>query len=110
MSQATLPPIQKPIIPILPSSMVACSRKNRTVPLTSSSISGNVQEFHARGLLESEDQYGGVPRAAIQQINKLFTEVEQGANPDVLKQELDRWGLFDYYQDRFLNLFRQKRV
>ena len=76
---------------------------------TSSSVSGNVQEFQARGLLEPQNQFGGAPRAAIQQIDRLFWDVENGGNPEQLKQELDRWGLFEFYQDRFLNLFRKQR-
>ena len=76
---------------------------------TSSSVSGNVQEFQAKGLLESQPQFGGAPRAAVQQINKLFAEVEGGAGPETLKQELDRWGLFEFYEDRFLSLFRRRR-
>ena len=75
---------------------------------TSSSVRGNVREFQARGMLEPQADFGGVPRAAIQQINSLFAEVEQGADPDKLKRELDRWGLFEFYQDRFLNLFRRR--
>ena len=73
---------------------------------TSSSISGNLQDLSGRGLLEPQQDFGGVPRAAIQQIDRLFREVDQGANPELLKRELDRWGVFDFYQDRFLNLFR----
>jgi hypothetical protein len=76
---------------------------------TSSSVAGNVREFQARGLLEPQVALGGVPAAAVQAIDRLFQEVRQGANPDILKRELDRWGLFDAYQDRFLGLFRQGR-
>ena len=74
---------------------------------TSSSVAGNVQEFQARGLLDPQPQLGGVPSAAVQAIDRLFLEVQQGANPDILKRELDRWGLFEAYQDRFLDLFRR---
>ena len=74
---------------------------------TSSSVAGNVQEFQSRGLLEPQPQLGGVPGAAVQAIDRLFVEVQQGANPDILKRELDRWGLFEAYQDRFLDLFRR---
>ncbi len=74
---------------------------------TSSSVAGNVREFQSRGLLEPQIALGGVPAAAVQAIDRLFLEVRQGANPDILKRELDRWGLFDAYQDRFLGLFRQ---
>lgn len=75
---------------------------------TASSVAGNVQEFNTRGLLNPEPSFGGAPSAAIQQIDRLFSEVERGnrGGIDLLKQELDRWGLFDFYQDRFLNMFR----
>ena len=39
----------------------------------------------------------------------LSRDVERGGNPDVLKRELDHWGLFDYYEARSLNLFRRPR-
>ena len=44
--------------------------------------------------------------AAMQRIEQMFNEVAQGRNPDDLKHELDRWGAFEFYEDRFLNLFR----
>ena len=75
---------------------------------TSSSLSGNVRELQARGLLTPQPDFRGVPQAAIQQIESLFREAEQGGSYEVLKQEIDRWGLFDLYQDRFLNLFRNR--
>lgn len=71
---------------------------------TSSSLFGNIQDL--KGLLDPQESVGGVPRAAVEQIDRLFREVDQGANPEILKRELDRWGLFDFYQDRFLDLFR----
>ena len=73
---------------------------------TSSSLFGNIQDLKGRGLLDPQESLGGVPRAAVEQIDRLFREVDQGANPELLKRELDRWGLFDFYQDRFLDLFR----
>jgi hypothetical protein len=75
---------------------------------TSSSFASNVQDFQARGLLDPQSDFGGAPRAAISQIDRLFRDVERGSSPEMLKRELDRWGLFDRYQDRFLNLFRGK--
>ena len=77
--------------------------------LTSSSLAGNVQDFQSKGLLEAQPRFGGLPGAAVQQIDRLFREVEKGGDPDSLKQELDRWGAFQIYEDRFLNLFRRKR-
>ena len=75
---------------------------------TSSSAAKNAHEFESRGLLEPQADLGGVPRAATQQIEQLFGETEQGGSPEVLRRELARWGLFEYYQDRFLNLFRRR--
>ena len=75
---------------------------------TSSSTAHNVNEFRARGLLEPQPGLGGVPRAAVQQIERLFMEAERGGDADVLKRELDRWGLFQYYEGRFLSLFRRR--
>lgn len=75
---------------------------------TSSSVAGNVQDLHSKGLLDPQRDFGGAPRAAIQAIERLFVEVQQGANPEMLKRELDRWGLFGFYQDRFLDLFHKR--
>ncbi len=76
---------------------------------TSSSVARNAQELQKRGLLEPQANLGGVPKAAVQRIERLFRDVTRGGNPDTLKQELDRWGLFEYYEARFLNLFRRPR-
>ena len=76
---------------------------------TSFSATQNVQEFQNRGLLEPQQGLGGVPRAATQQIEALFRDVEGGGDPEVLRRELERWGLFEHYEDRFLNLFRRGR-
>ena len=78
---------------------------------TSSSASQNVQEFKSSGLLEPQPGMNGIPRAATREIEGLFVEIESGSpigNPDILKRELDRWGLFDFYEDRFLSLFRSR--
>ena len=75
---------------------------------TSSSVAGNVQEFQSRGMLEPQPSFGGVPGAAVQQIDRLFRDAERGGSVGELKRELDRWGLFDYYEDRFLALFRRR--
>ena len=73
---------------------------------TSESLVSNVNEFNSRGLLQPQAQFGGVPKAAVQRIEILFNQVEFGADPEILKKELDRWGLFDHYEERFLNLFK----
>ena len=76
---------------------------------TSSSAPSNVQDFQSRGLLDPQPGRGGLPGAAIQQIEKLFHEAESGGDPDAVKSELDRWGAFEHYEDRFLNLFKRRR-
>lgn len=76
---------------------------------TSSSVAGNINELNGMGMLEPQQEFGGVPRAAVQQIDRLFSEVEKGGSHEKLKNELDRWGLFEFYQDRFLRLFRRTR-
>ena len=73
---------------------------------TSESLVSNINEFNSRGLLQPQDQFGGVPKAAVQRIEILFNQVGFGADPEILKKELDRWGLFDHYEERFLNLFK----
>ena len=73
---------------------------------TSRSAVENANEFRSRGLFEPNSAMGGLPMAAMQRIEQMFNEVAQGRNPDDLKHELDRWGAFEFYEDRFLNLFR----
>jgi hypothetical protein len=72
--------------------------------LTSSSLGSNVSELRSRGLLQMDD---GVPQDARHRIERLFGRARAGdADPADVHRELERWGLFDEYQDRFLALFR----
>jgi hypothetical protein len=74
---------------------------------TAASVASNVGEIQAMGLLDPDPKVD-VPRGAIQNIEELFRQAEDGLDPKVLHRELTRWGLFEYYQDRFLSLFRRK--
>lgn len=75
---------------------------------TSGSLESNVRDLNSHGLLDID--HSGVPRDARLRIEELFLMVQRGeCDPSLLKQELDRWGLFDEYQDRFLSLFRRRR-
>ena len=48
----------------------------------------------------------GVPLEARQSIEQLFALVKNGElDPSALKMELDRWGLFEEYEDRFFRMF-----
>jgi len=51
----------------------------------------------------------GIPIVAREEIEKLFTLVKSGElEPVKLKENLDKWGLFTQYQDRFFRLFKKK--
>jgi len=57
----------------------------------------------------AKDNYG-IPLAAREEIEKLFKLVEKGdLDPVKLKEELDNWGLFEQYQDRFFSLFKRRQ-
>ncbi len=73
---------------------------------TEGSLRNNVWDLGARGLLDIDSS--GVPREARYRVEELFDQVERGEmEPSELKRELDRWNLFQRYEDRFLNLFRR---
>lgn len=51
----------------------------------------------------------GLPIAASEEIERMFDQVSRGnLDPSRLKQELDRWGVYRAYEDRFLDLFRKE--
>jgi hypothetical protein len=75
--------------------------------LTASSLGQNLRELGHRGLLGSER---GLPRATRAKLEEMFGAVGRGELPaQELKAELDRWGVFAEYEDRFLGLFRRRR-
>ena len=51
-----------------------------------------------------------VPQSVMKRIEKMFREVKQTdqfqKKANELKAELDRWNLYPFYEDRFLNLFK----
>ena len=50
-----------------------------------------------------------IPLDARVRIDELFRKVAAGdAEPNELKAELDRWDVFEEYQDQFLKLFKKK--
>jgi len=76
--------------------------------MTARSLRGNLQQMEARGLLNVDT--GGVPADARVKIEELFGRIDSGeSEPRDLKEELDRWGLFEEYQDRFFAIFKGKR-
>ena len=75
--------------------------------LTIGSAPGNVADFAQRGLLQSDR---GIPRATRERIDSMLQSVANGQmDAFEVKTELDRWGLFEEYEDRFLDLFRKRR-
>jgi len=76
--------------------------------MTARSLRSNIQQMEARGLLNMDA--GGIPADARVKVEELFGRVAKGeGEPRELKEELDRWGLFEEYQDRFFALFKIKR-
>jgi len=74
--------------------------------ITASSLGSNISELGSRGLLDVDRE--GIPHDARLRIEELFDGVRRGeAEPYQLKLELDRWGVFREYEDRFLALFRK---
>ena len=74
--------------------------------VTRTSAPHNFKQLETRGLLEMDSR--GTPSGVKDRINEMFEQVAGGEREaGELKDELERWGLFDEYQDRFLDLFRK---
>jgi hypothetical protein len=74
--------------------------------MTQSSLPGNLSEFRSRGLLDVDAS--GVPMDARLRIEELFAKLARGEiEPRNLRDELEHWGLFEQYQDRFFSIFRR---
>jgi hypothetical protein len=76
--------------------------------MTRSSLPDNLAQMGRRGLLDTDSR--GIPADVRIRMEKLFELAQKGdIEPRELKEELDRWGIFDDYQDRFLGLFKGRR-
>lgn len=76
--------------------------------LTRSSLPDNLLQLGSRGLLDIDSS--GVPAEARVRIEELFQLAHKGeTKPGELKAELDRWGLFEEYEDRFFAIFKRRR-
>jgi hypothetical protein len=76
--------------------------------MTRSSLPDNLAQMGHRGLLDTDSR--GIPAEVRIRMEKLFELAQKGdIEPRELKEELDRWGIFDDYQDRFLGLFKGRR-
>jgi len=75
--------------------------------ITKNSVKDNLSQMESRGLLDTGA--GGIPVEIRIRIGELFRRVSRGEyESHQLKEELDRWGLFEEYEDRFFDLFRKK--
>jgi len=75
--------------------------------LTNKSVRTNMAEFNRRGFLDIDSS--GVPEGARDYIEELFEKANHNlSRAPELVVELNRWGLFPEYQDRFFALFRRK--
>ena len=75
--------------------------------ITRSSLQNNLLQLESRGLANIDSS--GVPADARIRIENLLRKVSHSeTEPSVLKKELDRWGLFEEYEDRFLDIFKKK--
>ena len=75
--------------------------------ITERSVGENVRQLNQRGLLDMDTR--GLPHEARLRIERLFELVAKGEmEPAELKTELDRWNVFDEYQDRFFTIFKRK--
>src|SRR3989337_154199 len=71
--------------------------------ITRSSVPDNLRQMGSRGLLNMDSS--GVPADARAHIDELFGQVTRGeCETGKLRDELERWGLFEAYQERFLAL------
>lgn len=74
--------------------------------LTRGSVYTNLTDFQRRGFLDIDST--GVPKDARNFIEELFELVNKDiSRAPELVNELNRWGLFEEYQDRFFALFRK---
>lgn len=75
--------------------------------LTRGSLHSNVMEIGMKGFLSPDGS--GIPSNTRHYIEQLFQEAKiDKRRASELETELRRWGLFEEYEDRFLNLFRKR--
>jgi len=76
--------------------------------MTRSSLPDNLAQMGTKGLLDIDTR--GIPMDIRVRIEELFSLAYKGdIEPKELKEELDRWGLFEEYEDRFFAIFKGGR-
>jgi hypothetical protein len=75
--------------------------------ITSRSMQSNVAQMGAAGMLGMSKN--GMPAGVRQTIEEMFAQAYRGEiKSHDLEQELNRWGAFEEYQDRFFALVKGK--
>jgi hypothetical protein len=76
--------------------------------ITSRSVQSNMAQLGSMGLLGMS--HGGMPVGARQVIEEMFQQARRGEiKAYELELELNRWGAFEEYQDRFFALVRGRK-
>ena len=77
--------------------------------VTRNSLKTNISQMGERKLLDVDSS--GLPLEARLRIEDLFRMAAKGGlEPSVLERELNHWGVFEEYQDRFFALFRGRKA
>jgi hypothetical protein len=73
--------------------------------ITRISASSNLSQLESMGMLKTDST--GIPFESRLRIEELFNKLALGEiSPTVLKNELNYWGLFEIYQDRFFTVLK----
>ncbi|MBN1692430.1 MAG: hypothetical protein JW845_02625 [Dehalococcoidales bacterium] len=73
--------------------------------ITSRSVHNNVAQMGSMGMFGASQ--GGIPVGVRQTIEEMFKQALRGEiRTYELEQELNRWGVFEEYQDRFFSLVK----
>jgi hypothetical protein len=76
--------------------------------ITRSSVQSNISQLGARGLFNMDPS--GIPVGARVRLEELFGQVARGeCNAYELERELNHWGVFEAYQDRFFSVVRGRK-
>jgi hypothetical protein len=76
--------------------------------VSSQSAPSNIAQLGSRGLLGMS--HGGIPVGARQVIEEMFGQATRGEiKAHDLEMELNQWGVFEEYQDRFFALVRDRK-
>lgn len=71
---------------------------------------GPISEAEIEKIKKSLTQLTKLPRSVKEKIEKLFESAQKDiAKANELKRELDKWGVYKDYEDRFLDLFKKPK-